>query len=159
MDETMSEDVMTLNVINKIISKLKFLNFLSFLTLALRRLPCNASIHRRFYYACSAWYPNLTKTLKHIIAITKIKYMSFCLQLYKLKHLSHENFKHLNWLPMTYRLKQCGDSIVFKYFNGQCTSYLDELLDFATESRFKLSSFQKSKCPFSKTYDSQFALS
>ena len=43
--------------------------------------------------------------------------MRFCLQGYKLKHISHEEFEHLNWLPETYRFKKCINVIVFKYFN------------------------------------------
>ena len=56
---------MALNVVNKINNKLKFLyRKNSFLTPALRRLLCNALIQPHFDYACSAWYPNLTKKLK-----------------------------------------------------------------------------------------------
>ena len=28
--------------------------------------------------------------------------MRFCLQLDKLKHISHEELEHLNWIPVTY---------------------------------------------------------
>ena len=72
--------------------------------------------------------------------------MRFCLRLDKLKHISHEEFERLNWLPVTYRFKQCVISIVFKYFNGQCPNYLNEVFDVATESNFQLrNSFQKLK--------------
>ena len=78
--------------------------------------------------------------------------MRFCLRLDELKHISHGEFERLNWLPMTYRFKQCVISIVFKYFNGQCPNYLNEVFDVATESNFQLrNSFQKLKCPFRKT--------
>ena len=33
--------------------------------------------------------------------------MRFCLQGRKLKDTSHEEFEHLNWLPVTYRFKKC----------------------------------------------------
>ena len=89
---------MALNVVNKINNKLKFLyRKNSFLTPALRRLLCNALIQPHFDYACSVWYPNLTKKLKHRIQTTQNKYMCFCLQLDKLKHRSHREFEHLNW--------------------------------------------------------------
>ena len=92
---------MALNVVHKINNKLKFLYCKnSFLTPALRRLLCNALIQPHFDYACSAWY------LKHRIQTTQNKCMRFCLQLDKLKHISHEEFEHLNWLPVTYRFKQ-----------------------------------------------------
>ena len=78
----------------------------------------------------------------------------------KLKHISHEEFEHLNWLHVTYRLEQCVSSIVLKYFNEQCPSYLSEVFDVAIENNFKLkSSFQKLKCPFRKTSNCQYALS
>ena len=82
------------------------------------------------------------------------------MQLDKLKHVSHEEFERLNWLPVTYRFKQCVNSMVFKYFNEQCPNYLNEVFDVATESNFQLrSSFQKLKCPFRKTNNGQNALS
>ena len=88
LGETMSEEAMPLNVVNKINNKLKFLyRKNSSLTPALRRLLCNALI-QHFDYACSAWYPNLTKNLEHIIQTTQNKFMRFCLQLDKLKHIS-----------------------------------------------------------------------
>ena len=147
----MSGEAMALNVVNKINNKLKFLyRKNSFLTPALRRLLCNALIQPHFDYACSAWYPNLTKKLKHRIQTTQNKCIRFCLQLDKLKHISHEEFERLNWLPVTYRFKQCVNTIVFKYFNEQCPNYLNEVFDVAIENNFQLrSSFQKLKMSIS----------
>ena len=70
--------------------------------------------------------------------------MRFCLWSDKLKHIPHEEFERLNWLPVTYRFKQCVISIVFKYFNEQCPNYLNEVSGVATKSNFQLrNSFQK----------------
>ena len=61
LDETMSGESMALKVINKINSRLKFLDRKNkFLTPVLRRLLCNAPIQPHFDYTSSAWYPNLT---------------------------------------------------------------------------------------------------
>ena len=88
MHEGMSAATMALNVIHKINNKLKFLHRKNdFLTPTLRRLLCNALIQPHFDYACSAWYPNLTKKLKHRIQTTQNKCMCFCLLLDKLKHI------------------------------------------------------------------------
>ena len=85
---------MALNIVNKINNKLKFLyRKNNFLTPALRRLLCNALIQPHFDYACSAWYPNLTKKLKPRIQITQNKCIRFCLQLDKLKDIPHEKFE------------------------------------------------------------------
>ena len=113
-----------------------------------------------FDYTCSAWYPNLIKKLKHRIQTTQNKCMRFWLQSEKLKHISHEKFEHLNWLPVTYRFKQCVNTIIFKYFNEQCPNYLNEVFDVTVENNFQLrGSFQKLKCPFPKTNTGQLALS
>ena len=55
-------EAMTLNVVNKINMKLKFLyRKNSFLISVLRGLLRNALIQPHFDYACSAWYPYVTK--------------------------------------------------------------------------------------------------
>ena len=82
----------------------------------LRRLLCNALIQPLFDYACSAWYPNLTQKLKHRIQTTQNECIRFCLQLDKLKHISHEELERLNWLPVTYRFKQCVNAIAYKAY-------------------------------------------
>ena len=57
----MSGDSMTLKVINKINSRLKFLHIKNeILTPALHRLLCNVLIQPHLDYALSAWYPKLT---------------------------------------------------------------------------------------------------
>ena len=141
----MFREAMTLNFINKISNKLKFLyRKNSFLTPALRRLLCNVLIQPHFDYACSAWYSSLTKKLKHRIQTSQNKCIRFCSQLDKLKHISLEEFEHLNWLPVSHRFKQCIYSTFFKYNNEQYSNYLSEVLNIATESNIQLkSSFQK----------------
>ena len=89
MGETMSGEAMALNVVYKINNKLKFLNCKNdFLTPTLRCLLWNALIQPHFDSTCSAWYPNLTKKLKHRIQTIQNKCMRFCLRLDKLKHIS-----------------------------------------------------------------------
>ena len=65
LDETMSGETMALRVIAKINSRLKFFYRRNqFLDVPLRRLLFNALIQSYFNYACTAWYPNLTKKLQ-----------------------------------------------------------------------------------------------
>ena len=152
---------MALNVANKVNNKLKFLcRKNTFLTSELRRLLCDALIQPHFDYACFAWYPNLTKKLKHRIQTTQNKCIRFCLQLDKLKHISHEEFERLNWLPVTYRFKQCVNGIAFRYFNEQCSNHLNEDFDVHVENNFRLrGSFQNLKCSFRETNTGQLGLS
>ena len=51
----------------------------NFISPSLSLLLWNAWIQTYLYYACPAWYPNLTKY--EIIAITRSKSVRFCLKL------------------------------------------------------------------------------
>ena len=62
LNEIHSGESMTLKVINKIDSRLRFLYRKNrFLSPPLRRLLCNSLIQLHFDYAYSTWYPNLNK--------------------------------------------------------------------------------------------------
>ena len=57
LDESLPGESITLNVIDKINSRLKFLHGQNrFLTPAIRRLLCNALLQPLFDYACTAWF-------------------------------------------------------------------------------------------------------
>ena len=134
---TMSRETMALSVINKINNKLKFLYRKNrFLTPTLRRLLCNALIQPHFNYACSAWYPNLTKKLKNRIQTSQNKYIRFCLQLDKMTHISHKKFEILNWFSV------------------------NEVFQTVPENNIQTrGGFLKLKCPFRKNNAGQMALS
>ena len=128
LDETVFGETMEISVINKINNKLKCLyRKKRFLTPILRGLLCNALIQPHFDYACSGWYPNLTKKLKNRIQSSQNKCFCFYLQLDKVTHISHKEFQILNWLPVTERFNQCIKSIVYKYVIDQCSNYLNEV--------------------------------
>ena len=74
--------------------------------------------------------------------------------------ISHKEFKDLNWLPVFNRLKQCVVSIVFKFINGNCPHYLNEVFEFAPEANISLrNNFLKLKRTFRNTNNGQKALS
>ena len=102
-------------------------------------------VKMHFDYACSTWYSNLTMKTKHRIQTTQNKCKRFCVQLDKLKHISHGDFEPLNWLTVIFRFKERVNSIVFKYFNEQCHNYLNKVFDVATESNFHLRNRFKKK--------------
>ena len=104
---------------------------------------CIVLIQPHFHFASSSCYQNITKKLKGRLQTTQNRCMRFCLQLDKWKQISHEEFEHLNCLPVTYRFRQCVNSIVFNYFNEQCPNYLNKIFDVAIENNFQLrASFQ-----------------
>ena len=72
LDESLSGEAMTLKVINKINSRLKFLYMKNrYLTPYLKWFLFNALIQPHFDYACPAWYPNLNKKFKSKLQIVK----------------------------------------------------------------------------------------
>ena len=150
----MSGESMAHKAISKVNARLKFLHRKNkYLTPNLCRLLCNALIQPHFDYACSAWYPNLSKKLKNKIQTPQNKCIRFFLQLDKMSHISQKEFLTINWL-------NCVNSIVFKYFDNQCPHYLN--VDFMKAPEFSLSlrnSYQKLEQPFRKISAGQNALS
>ena len=60
LDESLSGESITLHVLNKISSRLRFVYRQKILlNKLLQRLLCNAMIQPFFDYACSSWYPSL----------------------------------------------------------------------------------------------------
>ena len=161
LEETMSGESMANKVISKVNARLKFLHLKNkYLTPNLHRLLCNASIEPHFDYACSAWYPDLSKKLKNRIQTLQNKCIRFCLQLDKMLHISQKEFETVNWLPIKERYNQCVNSIAFKYFDNQSPHYLNEVFMKAPESSSLLrNSYQKLQQPFCKTNTGQNALS
>ena len=121
LDESVSGESMAVKVINKINSRLKFLNRKNkFLTPALCRLLCNTCIQPQFDYALSAWYPNLAQKMKNKVQITQNKCIRYCLEPDKVIQISKIKFEFLKWLPVKDRFHQSIKSIVFKCFTKQC---------------------------------------
>lgn len=128
LDETLSGESMALNVLSKINSRLKFLYRKNrYLTLPLRRLLCNALIQPHFDYACSAWYPNLSKNLKKKLQVTQNKCIRFRLQLGWRSHIGANEFEEINWLTINDRFFQCVNSSIHKFFNNKCPAYMKEV--------------------------------
>ena len=111
---------MALFVIDKINSRLTFLHRQNrFLTPPLRTLLCNALMQPLFDYACTAWFPNLSKKLRLRLQATQNKCIRFCLQLDKMSRICVNEFLELNWLNVHDRYLQFIVS-VFKFYNNQC---------------------------------------
>ena len=92
----MPGESMVNKVIIKVKTRLKFLHRKNkYLTHNLRRFLCNALIQPHFDYACSAWYPNLSKKLKNRIQTLQNKCIRFCLQLDKMSHISQKEFEKI----------------------------------------------------------------
>ena len=84
LDGSLSGGLMVLQVLNKIISRLRFLYRQNrFLNKLLRRLQCNAMIQSFFDCDCPAWYASLRKDLQKRLQLSQSNCVRFCLQLNK----------------------------------------------------------------------------
>ena len=93
LEKTVSWESMAHKVISKVNARLKFLQWKNkYLTPNLHCLLCNTSIQPHFDYACSAWYPDLSKKLNNRIPISQNKCIHFCLQLDKMSYKSQKKF-------------------------------------------------------------------
>ena len=80
LDDTLSRQEMALKVLKKVNGRLRFLYRQGkYLNPQLRRMLCNTLIQPHFDYACSAWYPNLTKGIKNKLQIAQNKCIRFSL--------------------------------------------------------------------------------
>ena len=50
-------------------------------------------------------------------------------------HISEEDFKAINWLPMNQRVQQSLNVVFFKYVNNVCPDYMKEVFDYASKGR------------------------
>ena len=153
----MSGKSMDHKVISKVNARVKFLpQKNNYLTPNLRRLLCKALIQPHFDYACSAWYPNLSKKLKKRIQTSQNKCIRFSLQLDKMSQMSQKELETINWLPIKERYNQCLNSIAFKYVDNQCPHYLNEVFIKAPETSSSLrNGYHKLQQPFRKTSTGQ----
>ena len=51
-----------------------------------------------------SWYPNVTEKVKKKTQIMKNKCIRFCLRRGKMHHISEEDFRLINWLPISKRI-------------------------------------------------------
>ena len=81
------------------------------------------------------------------------KCIRFCLKLDKMHHISEEDFKTINWLPVDQRVStaklKCRS---FKYVNKAWPYYVKEVFEYASQGRISSrNNYAKLKVPFRKT--------
>ena len=103
-----------------------------YLTKELRRMLCNAVIQPQSDYACPIRYPNLKEKMKKKIQIMQNKCIRFCLKLDKMHHMSEEEYRLINWLPIHKRVDQ-----YVNFVNITCPYNLNEIFEFAPYSHKK----------------------
>ena len=75
-------------------------------------------------------------------------------------HISEENFKTINWLPVDQRVQQILNVTAFKYVNKACPYFMKEVFEYASQGRISsTNNYAKLKVPFRKTTMGQKSLS
>ena len=119
---------MALKVLGKINGRLKMLyREGKYLSQRLRRMLCNALIQPNFDYACSAWYPNLSKNLKNKLQIAQNKCIRFCLFLGNREGICFKHFKQVNWFLVADRVKQFIAVSAYKFMNDLSPKYMEDV--------------------------------
>ena len=128
LDNNLSGESMATKVLGLVNGRLKFLyRKQSFLDYPLRRLLCNALIQPHYDYACSAWYPNLSKRLSKKIQTSQNKCIRYCLNLGNRAHIGVKEFEKINWLPTKERIEQCICVNIYKFFKNISPAYTSEI--------------------------------
>ena len=74
-------------------------------------------------------------------------------------HISEEDFKTINWLPVDQRVQQSLNVTVFKYVNKACPYYMKEVFEYALQGTISSrNNYTKLKVPFPKTTMGQKSL-
>ena len=110
-----------------------------------REIEC---IH--FDYACSFWYPGLSKVLKNKLQVTLNKIIRCVLNMDSRSHVGSGVFKSLGLLPVSKRVDLIILNHVYRVNSGQSPDYIVEHFILASSmpsygTRFRMSFYSKSK--------------
>ena len=83
-------------------------------------------IQYHFDYACSFWYPGISKFLRNRLQVTQNKIIRFIFQMDPRSHVGADTFRSLRWLPVSKRVEQIILNHVFKVKSGLSPEYMSE---------------------------------
>ena len=68
-----------------------------------------------------------SKGYKDKLNVMQRKCIRFCLMKNSRSSIRHEDFVHINWLPVPSRANQINASLAYKFFNGTCPVYMNNV--------------------------------
>ena len=117
-------------ILSKLNNKLRFLyRKQKYLDKETRILLCNSLIQPHYDFACTSWFPLLTKDMKKRFQISQNKLIQFCLNLGSRESINLTRFREINWLPVKERVNQCIYSLVYKFLNNNEPDYIGDILN------------------------------
>lgn len=147
LEQCLSGESMVKVIIQKANARLKFLfRKQKFLNLHLKKLLVMSLIQCHFDYACSFWYPGLSKLLRNRLQVTQNKLIRFVLKLDPRSHIGSDEFKALGWLPVSKRVDQIILNHVFRIKSGTSPDYMGEYFIPATAVHNYSTRFRENGC-------------
>ena len=133
LEQCLSGETMVKSIVQKANARLKFLyRKQNFLNLHSKKLLVMSLIQCHFDYACSFWYPGLSKFLRERLQVTQNKMVRFVLKLDPKSHVGSEEFKSLGWLPVSKRVDQVILNHIFRIRSGTSPEYMGERFTLAS---------------------------
>ena len=125
LDQSLDGNYIAENILKKGNSRLKFLwRHAKFLNTNSRKLLASALIQCHFDYACSAWFSGLQKIYQQKLQILQNKTIRFVLNCSPRTHIGFYEFKIINWIPVSERVKQIKLNNMFRIIHGTAPKYL-----------------------------------
>ena len=147
LEQCLSGETMVKSIVQKANARLKFLyRKQKFLNLHSKKLLVMSLIQCHFDYACSFWYPGLSKFLRERLQVTQNKMVRFVLKLDPKSHIGSEEFKSLGWLPVSKRVDQVILNHIFRIRSGTSPEYMGERFTLASSIHNYSTRFRENGC-------------
>ena len=147
LEQCLSGETMVKSIVQKANARLKFLyRKQNFLNLHSKKLLVMSLIQCHFDYACSFWYPGLSKFLRERLQVTQNKMVRFVLKLDPKSHVGSEEFKSLGWLPVSKRVDQVILNHIFRIRSGTSPEYMGERFTLASSIHNYSTRFRENGC-------------
>lgn len=125
LDQTLTGHSIAEKLLNKSASKLKFLyRNTRQLDFKIKKLLVLALVQCHFDYACSAWYSGLTVKIKNKMQVMQNNMIRFILCKPSRYHVTFNDFKKVDFLPVKLRVEQLKLNHMFNIINGIAPKYL-----------------------------------
>ena len=154
LDQFLVGNYIAENILKKGNSRLKFLwRHAKFLNTKSGKLFASALIQCHFDYACSAWFSGLQKIYQQKLQILQNKTIRFVLNCSPRTHIGFNEFKIINWIPVSEHVKQIKLNNMFRIIHGTAPKYLrDSFLMVSQEhDRYTRTSVQSLVLPHVKS--------
>ena len=98
-----------------------------YLSYHLKRMLCNSLIQPHFDFACCAWYPNLSMSLKNKLQTAENACIKFYLRMKRRSHIGLNHFEKITWLAVKNRVNQCIAVTAYNFKHNLSLVYMSDI--------------------------------